>query len=381
MQRCRKAIWAIVLFLVVLPQFSTAREHSVAGEWWVFVTGEGSGAGAITFKDPAGGVVEVSGAILTTSIGEPLRFERGAALQIGPKGKLSGRILLKDLYDVYVGELWILSGTVDVKFTSLSLKGVLTLVNGDSYSVRIKGKRMPETKPNFTGRTAMEGVLSGPGVSCRSLDVALGIEETLDFPFHVLTGGGTVLVDGFPINLSYLGVLARNPKPKGNNDTNVFGWLWTSEPTIGDGPLRGTLRRYSVTLSDGTVKETKPELTVRVEAARSLNITARLAEQFGPVMAVTPYMIDFGEVPNGQSTERFFVVTNIGTGVLQGEATVEGEGFTILSGTPFTLYAGQSSYVIVQFTPDAPGIFNGVVSFSADSQTLVSERRIVGRGL
>ena len=380
-QKVRLATCIMALLLAVIPVASDARQHSVAGEWWVFVTGEGNGAGAITFKDPAGGVVEVSGAIITTSIGEPLRFERGAALQIGPTGKLSGRILLKDLYDVYVGELTVVSGGVDVKFTSLSMKGILTLLNGDSYPVRIKGKRMPDTKPNFTGRTPMEGVLSGPGVSCRSLDVALGIEETLLFPFHVLTGGGTTLVDGVPTNLTYLGILARNPKPKGNRATNIFGWFWTSEPTIGDGPLTGTLRRYNVTLPDGTVKETKPELTVKVEALRNITLTARLAEPAAPVMAVTPYIIDFGTVLTGQSTERCFVVTNIGTGILEGEATVEGEGFTILSGTPFSLYAGESAYVIVQFTPGGPGIHNGVITFNAAGQTLASERRVRGTGL
>jgi hypothetical protein len=381
MQKVRLAICIIALLLAVIPGASDARQYSVAGEWWVFVTGEGNGAGAITFKDPAGGVVEVSGAIITTSIGEPLRFERGAALQIGPTGKFSGRILLKDLYDVYVGELSILSGGVDVKFTSLSMKGILTLLNGDSYPVQIKGKRMPDPKPDFTGRTPMEGTLSGPGISCRTLDVALGIEETLLFPFHVLTGGGTTLVDGVTTNLTYLGILARNPKPKGNTDTNIFGWFWTSEPTIGDGPLTGTLRRYNVTLPDGTVKETKPELTVRVKALRNITLTARLAEPAAPVMAVTPYMVDFGGVLTGQSAERFFVVTNIGTGVLEGKATVEGDGFTILSGTPFTLYAGESAYVIVQFTPGGPGIYNGVVTFTAAGQALASERRVTGRGL
>lgn len=75
----------------------------------------------------------------------------------------------------------------------------------------------------------------------------------------------------------------------------------------------------------------------------------------------------FGEVPEGETANKTFTVTNTGGGTLTGTATANGIGFAILSGANYSLTAGQSAQVVVQFTATGQAAFSGTVTFSGGS--------------
>lgn len=361
--------WGALILIVVWvgAGHATAQETSLAGDWWVSVTGGDKGAGAITLGVPAAGVFEVAGNLLTLGSGVPFKIADGQALRLDFQGKITGTLLLQDLDDNDIGELGVTGGGTDRNFMKLKLKGNLNIW-GESHPVRIRGERMPESTPVLTGRTIMEGKLSGPGLRSRTMDISVAQDEDLGFPFFVITGGGSVLVDGVDQNVTLLGIFARTPSKSFSRATNLFGSAETSDPTMGGGPLVGNLRKPASEV---------PELRCTVQGDRKFHLCGILEEPVGPIIAVTPESINFGNVTVGESLQRSFTVTNIGAGLLDGTATVTGAGFTLISGSPYSLGAGESATVTIEFAPPSAGVFNGSVSFTGGGGTT---RSVTGTG-
>ena len=84
-----------------------------------------------------------------------------------------------------------------------------------------------------------------------------------------------------------------------------------------------------------------------------------------PQLAVTPASQDFGNVGVGSSANRSFTVQNVGGGTLTGSATTTAP-FSVFSGGSFTLNAGASQDVVVQFAPTATGSFTRNVSITSN---------------
>ena len=90
-----------------------------------------------------------------------------------------------------------------------------------------------------------------------------------------------------------------------------------------------------------------------------------------PVLSVTPEpSLGFGEVIAGGSRHLGFTITNTGTGTLTGSATLPAGPFSIVSGNPYNIPAGQSVTVTVRFNPTATGPFSETVTFTSNGGNL-----------
>src|SRR5690606_34379062 len=70
------------------------------------------------------------------------------------------------------------------------------------------------------------------------------------------------------------------------------------------------------------------------------------------VIRVTPAQHTFGRVPEGMTAQAVFTVSNVGSGVLSGQASTSAP-FAIVSGGAYELGPGRSQDVTVSFTPPA----------------------------
>jgi hypothetical protein len=91
-----------------------------------------------------------------------------------------------------------------------------------------------------------------------------------------------------------------------------------------------------------------------------------------PAIAVTPTSQDFGSVQVGVSADRAFTVQNTGGGTLSGSASVPSP-FSIVSGSPYSLTANQTTTVTVRYTPAAAGASDSAtVTFTGGGGAAVS---------
>lgn len=87
-----------------------------------------------------------------------------------------------------------------------------------------------------------------------------------------------------------------------------------------------------------------------------------------PQIEVTPASVDFGVRAVGATSEvRTLTARNVGDALLSvGEATVEGAGFTLVSGSGALLAPDESTTFDVVFVPDAVGAWAGVAHVTSD---------------
>jgi hypothetical protein len=91
------------------------------------------------------------------------------------------------------------------------------------------------------------------------------------------------------------------------------------------------------------------------------------ASAIGPQLGVSPAGIDFGAREVGQTSELVFVVTNSGDAVMTGSASVTGSApFSVVEGAAFTLNAGSTTNVVIEFAPLLPESYSDGVLFSTD---------------
>lgn len=82
-----------------------------------------------------------------------------------------------------------------------------------------------------------------------------------------------------------------------------------------------------------------------------------------PLLSVAPSSRTFGSVAVGSSADLGFTVQNTGGGTLSGSASVPAP-FSIISGSPYNLTAGQSVAVWIRFAPAAAQSYGASVTFS-----------------
>jgi hypothetical protein len=90
----------------------------------------------------------------------------------------------------------------------------------------------------------------------------------------------------------------------------------------------------------------------------------------GPVIAVSPSVLDFGLVGVKRAKARILTVRNVGGGTLKGKATVA-DPFSFVDGKTYSLGSGQSQELIVQYRPTAEGTNRQSVMFSGGSPATV----------
>ncbi|HLH52414.1 MAG TPA: choice-of-anchor D domain-containing protein [Verrucomicrobiae bacterium] len=85
-------------------------------------------------------------------------------------------------------------------------------------------------------------------------------------------------------------------------------------------------------------------------------------------LAVSPSSLNFGLLPVGTNAQASFTLTNLGGASLtNGLATIQGTGFTIVSGSPFSLPGFGSTNLTVRFTPTNSGSFSNVIVISSSA--------------
>ena len=91
-------------------------------------------------------------------------------------------------------------------------------------------------------------------------------------------------------------------------------------------------------------------------------------------MSVTPVPVGFGKAGIGQSSDKVITIKNAATsiGPLTGNVGAPSAPFSVISGGgAFTLNPGQSTSVLIRFSPSAVGVFSGTlaITHNANNQT------------
>jgi hypothetical protein len=82
-----------------------------------------------------------------------------------------------------------------------------------------------------------------------------------------------------------------------------------------------------------------------------------------PTISVTPASQDFGSIPTDTTVDQAFAVQNTGGGTLSGNASVSSP-FSVVSGSPYSLTANQSTTVTLRYSPTSAGSDSQNVSFT-----------------
>jgi len=100
-----------------------------------------------------------------------------------------------------------------------------------------------------------------------------------------------------------------------------------------------------------------------------------------PAWAVSPASYNFGSVITGTLAQASFTFTN-GSGItVNGTASVSTAGYSIISGSPFSVAAGSTATVTVQFAPTTNSTYIDTVQFASGLQTINVPLTGIGSGL
>jgi hypothetical protein len=94
------------------------------------------------------------------------------------------------------------------------------------------------------------------------------------------------------------------------------------------------------------------------------------SDQPGPVITVSPDVLDFGLVGVKRSKALLLTVRNVGGGTLKGKATVA-QPFSFVEAKTYSLQGGQSQEFVVQYRPTAEGTNRQSLVFSGGSTATV----------
>ena len=265
---------------------------------------------------------------------------------------------------------------------------------------------------DYTGETVVnEGTLAliGSATIANSTQITVAAGATLDASSpglltvgagQVIKGGGSVLgsliSDGTtapgasPGTLSVTGDYQNN----GTLALEIGGTTPGTEHDVlavsGEAGLGGTIQ---VTLVDGFTPSGGQSFTVLTATAVSGSFSSTdlpsgdwsvdvQADQVvlnytgsgggSAELSVSPTNLTFAATKVGEYSELTFTVNNSGDVQLDGTATVATAGFTIQSGSPFSVAASGSASVTVRFTPTESGSYGGDVTFLSNGSNSIN---------
>jgi uncharacterized repeat protein (TIGR01451 family) len=268
------------------------------------------------------------------------------------------------VFDPASGHLWVIS-SFDKKISEITTNGDLirscdgprnpgvqgigglTMVGSKLYLSEVSDPDpfIPPEVPGTIYIVDPKVLMCSPSVSLTSLpfgEVVVG--STKDLTFTVTnTGGGTLT---------------------GTVTTSApFSIISGSTFSLGAGASQAVIVRFSPTSSGsfgGVVNITSSG------GSASVTLSGTGTALAGPALTVCGTTLDFGSVPVGSLPKNLTcTVTNTGTGTLTGTAATV-PPFSIVSGTPFSLGAGQSGTLTLRFTPSSASPAEGVLSFSSN---------------
>lgn len=214
-----------------------------------------------------------------------------------------------------------------------------------------------------------------------------------------LTGGGgaTVTLSGTTAAVPTLTVSAPAAFP-GNSVSvtladgpgNATDWIGLYPASASDGGpiywryLNGTttppvagVRAATVTFTLATAGTYNFRL-FRADTFERLAISANVVVTAPavPIMSVSPATLDFGTAPPGAAIERTVRITNVGDGVLTGQASVSGQPFAIVGPSTYSLGPGEWMDIRLAFRPGA-----WVAAGAPDVFVVAGQSNAVGQGV
>ncbi|RPJ60323.1 MAG: PKD domain-containing protein, partial [Acidobacteria bacterium] len=163
---------------------------------------------------------------------------------------------------------------------------------------------------------------------------------------------------------------------------NVAGWFCLSGPVVvvGSGPIEFL---YGMPVGDYTIEygpvagyTTPLPSSQTLTAGGAIAFTGQYSETGSAIIAVAPETLSFGAVPVGGSLDQAFTVSNLGTVLLTGQASVA-PPFSIVGTATYSVEPGQSHQILVRFSPAAAQEYSESVGFTGGSG---ANRVVVGQG-
>ena len=289
-----------------------------------------------------------------------------AGVLTGPGGlaKAGAGVLSLTQVNDYTGETVVNAGT-------LALIGSATIANSTQITVAA-GATLDASSPTFItvgGSQTIKGGGTVLGSLINDGTVAPGASP------------GTLSVVGDYLNNGTLALEIGGTTPGSEHDVLVVA----TNATVG-----GTIK---VTLVDGFTPATGNSFTVLTAMAVSGTFASTdlpsgdwsvdvQADQVvvnytgsgggSAELSVSPTNLIFAATKVGEYSELTFTVNNSGDVQLDGTATVATAGFTIQSGSPFSVAASGSASVTVRFTPTESGSYGGDVTFLSNGGSSIN---------
>lgn len=360
--------WLAFLTAVALSLSGAARAQetfdSLGGTWWFKLGGQDAGAVLIAFTAPHNGAFEVEDLLdpdrpsfgFSSTLGAFFFVDAGQPLTLDSKGNVVGTLNLTDESDVVIGTLAFEKGKPNKKFTGWKIRASL---QGEDLPIvaKLSGKRIPQTFPVLSGGNP-NASLSGKGVKSKAFDLHVTSDTILGLPAYGFEGEGPVDIDKVETpNTTMAGRFMLSPK------FELFGLLEESS-AFGTGGVSGKLKLPTNSLV--------PSLNLVARAERKVTAKAKLTEAVDPVLKVAPTTFDFGALHLDAEADHSFEVSNVGAGILAGEAK-------FLSGdsADFTIQDGESTYgpldpnspaqhIVIVFSPQTRGSKSATFRFDVD---------------
>jgi hypothetical protein len=356
----------VLLSLLLVAGGARAQDEtfdSIAGAWWFKLAGKDAGALLMAFSEPAAAAFLVEDIAVT---GNPsFGFSRGLAsffvidagqeLNFDSKGNVIGTLDLDDPDGGgLVGTLVLEKGKPNKAFTRLKLRATIQSDGGEPLRVKLDGRRVPANFPVLTGK-APDGKLGGKGVKSRVFELGISGSAELGLPAYTFVGSGPAEIDGVEVpDVTMDGTVVLSP------DKRVHGLLEDSSD-FGTGALSGSLHLPG--------ESVVPKLKLKAQAERKVTATGNLDEPVEPVLSVTPATFNFGAIRlDAAPLTQVFDVSNVGVGLLSGEATRQSgsSDFTILAPSTYGPLDPNDppEQITVQFDPNVAGAKTAQLFFS-----------------
>jgi len=208
--------------------------------------------------------------------------------------------------------------------------------------------------------------LDGQGTVIGSLTVGSGANFQPGNPLGTLAiTSNLVMLAGAALQYA-LGTNSTLTSVTGN--LTLAGTLYLSDAG-GFGPGSYTLFTYAgVFTNNGLAVAAVPNLNYgySLDATSDIGQVKLTVASITPSLMATPSQLDFGALCVGQTGTQSFSVVNTGVQALTGTAAVD-EPFDVISGSPYTLDAGQTGTVWVSCNLATTGIVVGTAYFTSDN--------------
>jgi uncharacterized repeat protein (TIGR01451 family) len=221
---------------------------------------------------------------------------------------------------------------------------------GDNTSTNVPGTNVAHTYMvggSYTVRLTARGPAGSNTLTRAGYISANNVAPTADFTGSPLSGSA-------PLAVAFTD----------NSTGTVTNRLWD----FGDGSTSNTTAiRVVHPYASGTYR-------VKLTATGPLGSNTRQKNNYISVtnapakLLVTPASQNFGGVIIGQTNTLPFQAINLGSFSLTGAVSVpSGSGFRVASGSPFTLAGGQTSAVMVAFSPSTTNTYNTNLVFTSNA--------------